>query len=136
MLSVWKLKPLPPGNGHTEYNSEQNQAIFNALDKNSTTVRRKGTEQHSDYATAEQTSTSGSTLGRNKKFSPFHSVQTSSWTTLYPIRRLWGNLFFGIKQPGREGDHLPQTSAKVKNAWSYTPNSQMSSRHAHGQLSL
>jgi len=125
-----------PGNGYTGYNSEKNQAIINALDNNSATVRRKGTEQHSDYATAEQTSTSSSTLGRDKKFSPFHSVQTSSWTTLYPIQRLRGTLSFGVKQPGREGDHLPQTSAKVKNGWSYTPNSQMSSRHAHGQLPL
>jgi len=47
-----------------------------------------------------------------------------------------GTLSFGVKQPGREGDHLPQTSAEVKKRWSYTLNSQMSSRHAHGQLSL
>jgi hypothetical protein len=135
MLSVRKLKPLPPENSYTGYNSEQNQAIVNALD-NSATVRRNGTEQHSDYVTDEQTSTSGSTLGRDKKFSPFHKVQTSSWTNLYPIQRLQGSRSFGVKQPGRESNHLPQTSAEVKNGWSYTPNSQMPSRHAHGQLSL
>jgi len=26
----------------------------------------------------------------------------------------------GVKLPGREADHSPQASAKVKNAWSYT----------------
>jgi hypothetical protein len=25
----------------------------------------------------------------------------------------------GIKQPGREADHSPPSSAEVKNAWSY-----------------
>jgi len=53
-----------------------------------------------------------------------------------PIQRLRGTLSFGVKQPGRESDHLPQTSAEVKNRWSYTPDSKMSSRHPHGQLSF
>jgi len=26
----------------------------------------------------------------------------------------------GIKRPGRQPDHLPQSSPEVKNAWSYT----------------
>jgi hypothetical protein len=26
----------------------------------------------------------------------------------------------GVKQPGREADHSPPSSAEVKNAWSYT----------------
>jgi hypothetical protein len=28
--------------------------------------------------------------------------------------------FPGVKRPGREADHSPQSSAEVKNAWSYT----------------
>jgi hypothetical protein len=30
----------------------------------------------------------------------------------------------GVKRPGREADHSPQSSAQVKNAWSYTLNPQ------------
>jgi hypothetical protein len=63
MLHAWKLKSLPPANGYTGHNSEQNQAIFNAFD-NSATVRRSA--QHSDHA--RLTNTSGSTLGRVKRF--------------------------------------------------------------------
>jgi hypothetical protein len=33
----------------------------------------------------------------------------------------------GIKQPGREADHSPPSSADVKNAWSYSSESPMSS---------
>jgi hypothetical protein len=29
-------------------------------------------------------------------------------------------LSLGVKRPGHEADHSPQSSAKVKNAWSYT----------------
>jgi hypothetical protein len=31
-----------------------------------------------------------------------------------------GTLPLGVKRPGREADHSPPSSAKVKNAWSYT----------------
>jgi hypothetical protein len=31
-----------------------------------------------------------------------------------------GDLSLGIKPPGLEADHSPSSSAKVKNAWSYT----------------
>jgi len=30
-----------------------------------------------------------------------------------------GGVSLGIKQPGREADYLPPSSAEVKNAWSY-----------------
>jgi hypothetical protein len=33
---------------------------------------------------------------------------------------LWGALSLVIKQPGHEADHLPPSSAEVKNFWSYT----------------
>jgi len=37
-----------------------------------------------------------------------------------PIQRVPGALSLGINWPGRVADHLPPSSAKVKNAWSYT----------------
>jgi hypothetical protein len=37
-----------------------------------------------------------------------------------PIQWVTGALSLGIKRPGREADHSPPSSAKVKNAWSYT----------------
>jgi hypothetical protein len=38
-----------------------------------------------------------------------------------PIQWVPGALSLEVKQPGREADHSPPSSAKVKNAWSYTP---------------
>jgi len=35
----------------------------------------------------------------------------------------WGS-FPGVKRPGREADHSPPSSSKVKNAWNYTPTPQ------------
>jgi hypothetical protein len=37
-----------------------------------------------------------------------------------PIQWVPGALSLGVKRPGREADHSPPSSAKVKNAWSYT----------------
>jgi hypothetical protein len=37
-----------------------------------------------------------------------------------PIQWVLGALSLGVKRPGREADHLPPSSAEVKNAWSYT----------------
>jgi hypothetical protein len=37
-----------------------------------------------------------------------------------PIQWVPGALSLGIKWPGREADHSPQSNAEVKNAWSYT----------------
>jgi hypothetical protein len=34
----------------------------------------------------------------------------------------YGGLLSGVKQPGLEADHSPQSSAAVKNVWSYTSN--------------
>jgi hypothetical protein len=41
----------------------------------------------------------------------------------------WG-CFPGGKQPGREADHSPPTSAQVKKTWIYTSTPHMSSRHS------
>jgi hypothetical protein len=36
------------------------------------------------------------------------------------IQWVSGALSLGVKRPGREADHLPPSSAAVKNAWRYT----------------
>jgi hypothetical protein len=38
----------------------------------------------------------------------------------YTVQGVPGALSFGVKLPGREAEHLPPSSAEVKNAWSYT----------------
>jgi hypothetical protein len=40
----------------------------------------------------------------------------------------------GVKQPGHEDNQSLSFTAKIKNAWSYTPVSHMPSQHAHGEL--
>jgi hypothetical protein len=40
--------------------------------------------------------------------------------TQTPIQRATDALSLGIKRPGREVDHSPQSSKEVSNAWSYT----------------
>jgi len=48
----------------------------------------------------------------------------------------------GVKRPGREADHLPPSSAEVKNAWIYacTPSVRLHgvvlSKKAYGQLCI
>jgi hypothetical protein len=37
-----------------------------------------------------------------------------------PTNGYWGALYPGVKRPGREADHSPQTSAEVKKTWIYT----------------
>jgi hypothetical protein len=53
-------------------------------------------------------------------FSLHHRVLNGSGT--HPASYSMGNrgFFLGVKQPGREADHSPSSSAEVKNAWSYT----------------
>jgi hypothetical protein len=41
-------------------------------------------------------------------------------STQYPIQWIPGALSSGVKQPGREIDNSPQTSAEVKKMWIYT----------------
>jgi hypothetical protein len=48
-----------------------------------------------------------------------------------PIQWMPGALSLGVKQPGCEADHSPPSSAKVKNAWSYTSTPPV---HLHGVL--
>jgi hypothetical protein len=41
-------------------------------------------------------------------------------STQPPIQRVLGALSPGVKRPGRQADHSPPTSAKVKKMWIYT----------------
>jgi hypothetical protein len=52
---------------------------------------------------------------------------TASRTTLRPsqppnhwVPGGWENLSLGVKRPGHEADHWPQSSAEIKNEWSHT----------------
>jgi hypothetical protein len=47
-------------------------------------------------------------------FSFHHHVQHGSGPTQTPIQWVPGTLSMGIKWPGREADHLPPSSAEVK----------------------
>jgi hypothetical protein len=64
----------------------------------------------------------GSIPGRVSKgiFSPRHRVQTGSGA--HPTSYVMSTecSYPGIKHLGRKGDHLPPSSAEVKNEWSYT----------------
>jgi hypothetical protein len=59
---------------------------------------------------------------RAVNFSLHHRVQNGSGAHPQPIIQ-WvpGNLSPGVKRPVCQADHLPPTSAEIKNAWSYTP---------------
>jgi hypothetical protein len=41
-------------------------------------------------------------------------------STQPPFQWILGATSLRVKQPGREADHLPPSSAEVKNVWSYT----------------
>jgi hypothetical protein len=58
-----------------------------------------------------------------------------------PIQWVSGAISLGVKRPGGEADHSPPTSAKNKNAWSYTSTPQYAfmawcSIKAQGQIYL
>jgi hypothetical protein len=70
--------------------------------------------------------------------SPHHRVQTGcgAHRASYTI-----DMIAGVQRPGCEADHSPLSSAKIKNAWSYTPVPQCAfmawcSVKAKGQLYL
>jgi hypothetical protein len=48
-----------------------------------------------------------------------HRIQNGSGAHPPPLQWIPGALSLGVKRPGREVDHLPSSSAEVKNAWSY-----------------
>jgi hypothetical protein len=56
-----------------------------------------------------------------RKSSPMdHVLSHVLGPTQPPIQCVSEELSLGIKRPGRESDHSLQSSAEVKNAWSYT----------------
>jgi hypothetical protein len=61
-------------------------------------------------------------LPGNVEGSDPHSTHRAAFIFLFPM---------GVKWPGREADHTPQTGAKVKNAWSYTSTLPI---HIHGMV--
>jgi hypothetical protein len=56
--------------------------------------------------------------GRVRNF--LHVVQTGSGVHPASCQRGTGGFSPGVKRPGREGDHSPQTSAEVNKMWIYT----------------
>jgi hypothetical protein len=50
----------------------------------------------------------------------FLSSRPALGLTQPPIQWAPGALSLGVKRQGREDDHSPPSSAKVKNAWKYT----------------
>jgi hypothetical protein len=58
--------------------------------------------------------------GRVKKFSLLQIVQTGSGVHQTSYKMGTGGSFLGVKRQGREADHSPPTSAKVKKMWIYT----------------
>jgi hypothetical protein len=56
----------------------------------------------------------------DRNFSPHHHVQTGSGSHTISFIHWVPGSSLGEEQQGLEADHSPQTSAEVKNAWSYT----------------
>jgi hypothetical protein len=46
--------------------------------------------------------------------------QPAPGTTQLPVQWVPGAVSLGVKQPGHEANHWPQSTAGVKSAWSYT----------------
>jgi hypothetical protein len=55
-----------------------------------------------------------------RDFSLLHSVRSVAGPTQAPIQWERRTLSSGVKRPGRDGDHLPMSSAEIENSWSYT----------------
>jgi hypothetical protein len=57
----------------------------------------------------------GSSPGRGKRFSLFHSIQAASGPIHPPIQWVPRSVSPGVKRPEREADHSPLSNAEVKN---------------------
>jgi hypothetical protein len=53
-------------------------------------------------------------------FSLHTCIQNGSGANHLLIQWVTGTISLGVKRQGREADHSPQSSAEVKNVWSYT----------------
>jgi hypothetical protein len=60
-------------------------------------------------------------VGQYVKFRGFFSKNVQTGSVAHPVSYSIGTgLFRGVKQPGHEVDHSPQSSVKVKSKWRYT----------------
>jgi hypothetical protein len=75
------------------------------------------TEVRTGIATGWTIEGRSSIPGRVKNFLLSAASRLALGPTQLPIQRVPGALSPGVKQPGREADHSPQTSAEVKKTW-------------------
>jgi hypothetical protein len=69
-------------------------------------------QSYSDWLQAGRSNDRGSILGGGWEF--FSSTQTGSWAQSASYLMGTGALSLGVKRPGREANHLPPSSADVK----------------------
>jgi hypothetical protein len=60
-----------------------------------------------------------SSRGRVKNFVYSTSSSPALGPTQPPVKWVLGAVSLGVKRPGREADHSPQTTAEVKKIWMY-----------------
>jgi hypothetical protein len=63
---------------------------------------------------------------QGQDFFLLHSVQTGPGATQLPVQWIHGVIYRGVKRLGCEADHLPPSSAKVKNGGAIPPLPHMS----------
>jgi hypothetical protein len=61
-----------------------------------------------------------SILAGARDFSHLKNIQAGSGAYMPCVQGVLAALFAGVEWPGHEADHLPQSSAEVKNEWSCT----------------
>jgi hypothetical protein len=76
--------------------------------------------RYSDWLRAGRLRVRSSSPGRVKNFLFSTSSRPALGSTQPPIQRIPGDLSPRVKRLGRETDHSPPTSAKVKKKWIYT----------------
>jgi hypothetical protein len=76
--------------------------------------------RYSDWLGAGWLRDQSSIPGRGKIFLPSIRFRPILGPTQPPIQWVSETLSPRVKRPGREADHSPPTSAKIKNTWIYT----------------
>jgi hypothetical protein len=75
---------------------------------------------YSDWLQAGRWRGESSSPGSIKNFLFSMSSRPALGPTQPPVQWIPGAVSSGVKQPGREADHSPATSARVKKIWIYT----------------
>jgi hypothetical protein len=83
-------------------------------------VSHEGWSRDSDWLRAGRPRGRSSCPGRCKIFLLSTLSRSILWPTQPPIQCVPEALSPGVKQPRREADHSPSSSAEVKNTWIYT----------------